>query len=124
MISESYEAQWAFFQWRTTMAGDLFSVGLRSMHRATSHLSTVQTTELSSRPSTYIPGLKITTADSCDDPIGDGLVVGTMRMGYGHYRFALSLVDSALAQGHTPFWHDLSGMPISRSKILDHVNRF
>ena len=47
------------------------------------------------------------------DPQGDPLpsenavVIGTIRMGYGHYRIGLALASAALAMGLRPLWLDL-----------------
>jgi hypothetical protein len=38
-----------------------------------------------------------------------GPVIGTIRMGYGHYRMAVSFASAAAALGHTPYWFDLLG---------------
>jgi hypothetical protein len=53
----------------------------------------------------------------------DALIVGTVRMGYGHYRFALSLVDAAQAQGRRPCWLDLGRLRDPASDVLRQVNK-
>jgi UDP-N-acetylglucosamine:LPS N-acetylglucosamine transferase len=38
-----------------------------------------------------------------------GVVVGTIRMGYGHYRIAMSVASALKHRGYTPYWFDLNG---------------
>jgi hypothetical protein len=56
-------------------------------------------------------------------PIGDGgdpidpekgIVLGTIRMGYGHYRISLALASAANSMGLTPYWLDLLSFKESR----------
>ncbi|MEJ5185012.1 MAG: hypothetical protein WHT81_07800, partial [Rectinemataceae bacterium] len=35
------------------------------------------------------------------------LVVGTIRMGFGHYRISMAIASVAHAMGYTPLWFDL-----------------
>ena len=52
------------------------------------------------------------------------LVVGTIRMGYGHWRIALALASCARAKGFTPYLMDLAGFPdTTASKILQRQNK-
>jgi len=51
------------------------------------------------------------------------VVVGNIRMGFGHYRIAIAIASCANALGYKPLWHDLSGYPKSTgSKIIKHQN--
>ena len=36
-----------------------------------------------------------------------GIVVGTIRMGFGHYRMSMALASAANSMGYTPYWLDL-----------------
>lgn len=38
-----------------------------------------------------------------------GAVVGTIRMGYGHYRIAMAAASALRYRGRTPYWFDLNG---------------
>lgn len=50
-----------------------------------------------------------------------GIVLGTIRMGYGHYRIALSLASAAHALGYTPYWLDFMAFPESTaSRVISH----
>ncbi|AEB07488.1 hypothetical protein Corgl_1387 [Coriobacterium glomerans PW2] len=43
-------------------------------------------------------------------PIGSDrkpVVIGNIRMGYGHYRIAIAMASAARAMGFTPYWFDL-----------------
>lgn len=39
-------------------------------------------------------------------PSAPGLVVATIRMGFGHYRMALAIASAAFARGRVPYWLD------------------
>lgn len=52
------------------------------------------------------------------------LVVGTIRMGFGHYRIALALASCAKARGYTPYLMDLAAFPgTTASKILGRQDK-
>lgn len=42
-----------------------------------------------------------------------GLILGTMRMGFGHCRISIALASAAAAAGYTPYWFDLLSFPNS-----------
>lgn len=37
-----------------------------------------------------------------------GLIVGNIRMGFGHYRISMAMASAANAMGYTPYWMDLN----------------
>jgi len=37
-----------------------------------------------------------------------GVIVGNIRMGFGHYRISMALASAACAMGYTPYWMDLN----------------
>lgn len=37
-----------------------------------------------------------------------GLIVGNIRMGFGHYRISMAIASAAKALGYTPYWMDLN----------------
>ena len=54
-----------------------------------------------------------------DSPV----VIGNIRMGYGHYRIAMAMASAAHALGYTPLWFDLMGFPdTAATKIISHQN--
>ena len=51
------------------------------------------------------------------------LVVGNIRMGFGHYRISMAMASAARALGYDPFWLDLCGFPESTcSKVIGRQN--
>jgi len=40
-------------------------------------------------------------------PSAEAVIIGTIRMGYGHYRIALAMASAARALGLRPMWLDL-----------------
>lgn len=40
-----------------------------------------------------------------------GIIVGNIRMGFGHYRIAIAMASAARALGYTPYWMDLNSYP-------------
>ncbi len=40
-----------------------------------------------------------------------GVIVGNIRMGFGHYRISMAMASAAHAMGYTPYWMDLNGFP-------------
>lgn len=50
----------------------------------------------------------------CRPILGEkGVVLGTIRMGFGHCRMAIALASAAHALGYTPYWLDLMSFPDS-----------
>lgn len=37
-----------------------------------------------------------------------GLIVGNIRMGFGHYRISMAIASAAKSMGYTPYWMDLN----------------
>ncbi len=42
---------------------------------------------------------------------GNGILLGTIRMGFGHCRMAIALASAAHSMGYTPYWLDLMSFP-------------
>jgi len=55
-------------------------------------------------------------------PPGKGLVVGSVRMGYGHHRMALSVYSHSLAQGKPTFLHDLLAVESKESEAIADID--
>jgi len=52
-----------------------------------------------------------------------GIVVGNIRMGYGHYRIAMAVASAANSMGYTPYWFDLNSFKeTTGGKIIHHLN--
>ena len=47
-----------------------------------------------------------TSAEAWD--MEKGIIVGNIRMGFGHYRISMAIASAAKALGYTPYWMDLN----------------
>ncbi len=56
-------------------------------------------------------------------PVSTGLIVGTVRMGYGHHRVAAAAYSWALAQGVETYLHDLLAIDAPESKIIAGIDK-
>lgn len=53
-----------------------------------------------------------------------GLIVGNIRMGYGHYRISMAMASAAHALGYTPYWMDLNSYPQTvATKLISAQNK-
>lgn len=51
------------------------------------------------------------------------LVIGTIRMGYGHFRISMAIASAARSMGFTPYWFDMhSFADTTAGKIIRHIN--
>lgn len=48
----------------------------------------------------------------------NALLVGNIRMGYGHYRISMAIASAAHALGYAPYWLDLNSYPESTATKL------
>lgn len=55
-------------------------------------------------------------------PVGQGLVVGSVRMGYGHHRMAFSVYSHSLDQKIPTYLHDLLAIESPESKAIADVD--
>lgn len=54
---------------------------------------------------------------------GKALVVGNIRMGFGHYRISMAIASAARQRGLNPYWFDLHAFPeTSGGKIIARLN--
>ncbi len=52
-----------------------------------------------------------------------GVIVGNIRMGFGHYRISMAMASAAKALGYTPYWMDLNGYPQTTcTKVISSQN--
>ena len=59
-----------------------------------------------------------------EDAAGKPVVIGNIRMGFGHYRISMALASAAHAMGYTPYWFDLCGFEGSTcSKLVEYQNK-
>ena len=52
----------------------------------------------------------------------DALIVGNIRMGFGHYRISIAIASCARALGFRPFWMDLASFDCTGSKMIRKQN--
>lgn len=86
-----------------------------------------RTYPLAARPNSIIgPALNvhdIITAEGGDaiDP-ERGVVIGNIRMGYGHYRIAMAVASAANALGRIPYWFDLLAFDSPGAKMIRNLD--
>lgn len=52
-----------------------------------------------------------------------GVIVGNIRMGFGHYRISMAMASAANALGYTPYWMDLNSFPETTcTKVISAQN--
>lgn len=52
----------------------------------------------------------------------NALVVGNIRMGFGHYRISIAIASCAKALGYKPYWFDLASFDATGSKMIRAQN--
>lgn len=53
-----------------------------------------------------------------------GIILGNIRMGFGHYRISIAMASAAHALGYTPYWMDLNSFEQTTcTKIIAHQNK-
>lgn len=50
------------------------------------------------------------------------LIVGNIRMGFGHYRISIAMASCANALGYKPYWLDLASFETTGSKMIQESN--
>ena len=52
-----------------------------------------------------------------------GIIVGNIRMGFGHYRISMAIASAAHSMGYTPYWMDLNSYPETTcTKVISSQN--
>ncbi|MDY6367905.1 MAG: hypothetical protein SPL13_05280 [Clostridia bacterium] len=68
-------------------------------------------------------GVKNIVMDGGDEKMEDNpLIVGNIRMGFGHYRISMAMASCAKALGFTPYWMDLASFDATGSKMIRKQN--
>jgi hypothetical protein len=62
------------------------------------------------------------TSPGIDGIADGGVLVSTIRMGFGHYRIAMAGASAARAMGFTPYWLDLLSIPGITRDVIDWCN--
>ena len=50
------------------------------------------------------------------------VIVGNIRMGFGHYRISIAMASCAYALGYKPYWLDLASFDATGSKMIQESN--
>lgn len=54
----------------------------------------------------------------------NGIIIGNIRMGYGHYRISMAMASAAHAMGYTPYWMDLNSYQMTTGgKVIEVQNK-
>ncbi|HPC15444.1 MAG TPA: hypothetical protein P5318_13410 [Candidatus Hydrogenedentes bacterium] len=51
-----------------------------------------------------------------------GVAIGTIRMGYGHYRIAMAIASAANSMGLVPYWFDLLGFKTPGARMIRDID--
>jgi hypothetical protein len=53
-----------------------------------------------------------------------GILIGNIRMGFGHYRISMAMASAAHAMGYTPYWFDLHAyQETTGGKVIAYLNK-
>jgi len=53
----------------------------------------------------------------------NGIIIGNIRMGFGHYRISMAIASAAHSMGLTPYWFDLHAyQETTGGKVIKHLN--
>lgn len=56
-------------------------------------------------------------------PNPKGIIIGNIRMGFGHYRISMAMASAAKAMGYVPYWFDLNSFQeTTGGKIIESQN--
>ncbi len=70
----------------------------------------------------FIGAKKMVFAESAKPLPDNALIVGNIRMGFGHYRISIAIASCAKALGYEPYWLDLAGFDATGSKMIREQN--
>ena len=75
------------------------------------------------------PSLGVRNVELGEQPGGEafdtekGIIVGNIRMGFGHYRISMAIASAAKSMGYTPYWMDLNSFPQTTcTKVISAQN--
>ena len=71
----------------------------------------------------HIQAMNIVTAEKESWEFSpNAVIVGNIRMGFGHYRISIAMASCARALGYTPYWLDLASFDATGSKMIRYQN--
>ncbi len=77
------------------------------------------------KPIDQIKEIRIQNLVHAEEPLklpDNALIVGNIRMGFGHYRIAMAIASCAQHLGRTPIWLDLASFDATGSKMIRNQN--
>ena len=70
----------------------------------------------------FIGANNIVFSDKNEELPKNALIVGNIRMGFGHYRISIAMASAAKALGYEPYWLDLASFDATGSKMIRKQN--
>jgi len=70
----------------------------------------------------FIGAKNIVFSDKNEEIPDNALIVGNIRMGFGHYRISIAMASAARALGYEPYWLDLASFDATGSKMIREQN--
>lgn len=70
----------------------------------------------------FIGAQKVCFGEQNSQFADNALIVGNIRMGFGHYRISIAMASCARALGYTPYWLDLASFDATGSKMIRAQN--
>ena len=70
----------------------------------------------------FIDTSNIVFGESNESFSDKALIVGNIRMGFGHYRISIAMASCAKALGYKPYWLDLASFDATGSKMIREQN--
>ena len=70
----------------------------------------------------FIGAQKVVFGEEKGEFADNALLVGNIRMGFGHYRISIAMASCARALGYTPYWLDLASFDATGSKMIRAQN--
>ena len=74
-------------------------------------------------PSLGVQDIRIESGEGLPFDTEKGVIVGNIRMGFGHYRISMAMASAAHALGYQPYWMDLNSYPDTTcTKVISAQN--
>ncbi len=54
----------------------------------------------------------------------NGVLIGSLKMGYGHYRMSIAAASAAYSMGLTPYWFDLLSFDTEGSRMIEDLEGY
>ena len=70
-----------------------------------------------------VSDIRLEGQGAADFDLEKGIIVGNIRMGFGHYRISMAMASAAKALGYKPYWLDLNSFPETTcTKVISAQN--